>query len=227
MGLRKQVNTNTRRIKALMRDVKADVVRRTENSKDLDMWMEKLSPYIHENVFIDGIHAERMAGIIASIVKTANKNFKSTRGVNASFTKGILNEVCYIYVTNVGKDIQTELQRIAVESYNAKNTPRETADLIGQKMEDFSKSRCQTIARTETMRASNLSNHVQAREDGAKSYTVHCNDGACEYCIEEYGENEDTIYDINDTDNFPPFHPNCRCTPRYSTKTKEWREENE
>ena len=223
MKLRRQVETNTRRIRALMRDVKADVVRRTENSEDLEDWMKRLSPYIHENIFVNGIHAKAMSGIVKQIVDTANMNFGNTRGVNASLTKGILNEVCYTYVSNVGKDVQTELQRIAVESYNAKNTPRETAELIGQKMDDFSKGRCQVIARTETMRASNLSNHVQAREDGAKSYTVHCNEGACEHCIEEYGENEDTIYDIDDTVNLPPFHPNCRCTPRYSTKTPEER----
>ena len=27
--------------------------------------------------------------------------------------------------------------------------------------------------------------------------------------------------DIDDTDNFPPLHPNCRCTPRFSTKPVE------
>jgi hypothetical protein len=48
---------------------------------------------------------------------------------------------------------------------------------------------------------------------GAKSYSVICNEGACEYCLDEYGDNEDTIYDINDTENLPPLHPNCRCTP--------------
>ena len=223
MKLHRQVETNTRRIRVLMRDIRADVMRRTRNSKDLDEWMEKLSPYIHENIFVTGIHTESMNKIIKDIVKTANLQFKSSKGVNAELTKGLLSEVCYTYVKNVGKDIQTELQKIAIESYNAKNTPRQTAELIGQKMDTFSKTRCQTIARSETMRASNLANHVQAREDGAKSYTIHCNEGACDYCIEEYGENEDTVYDINDTVNFPPFHPNCRCTPRYSTKTVEQR----
>ena len=223
MKLHRQVETNTRRIRALMRDVKADIVRRTKNSRDLDEWMEKLSPYINENIFVYGIYSKSMNKIVKQIVDTANMNFGNTKGVNADFTKGILSEVCYTYVTNVGKDIQTELQQIAVECYNNKLAPRETAQVIGDRMETFSKTRCQTIARTETIRASNLSNHVQAREDGAKSYTIHCNEGACEKCIEEYGEHEDTVYDINDTVNFPPFHPNCRCTPRYSTKTVEQR----
>lgn len=221
MKLRRQVETNTRRMKALMRDIRADVMRRTRNSKDIDEFMEKLSPYIHENVFVTGIHAEAMNKIMKNIVRTANMNL-TPRGANAELTKGILSDVCFTYVSNVGKDIQTELQKIGVECYNNKLAPRETAKVIGEKMESFSKARCECIARTETMRASNLSNHVQSRTDGANSYTVHCNEGACDECIAEYGENEDTVYDINIV-NLPPYHPNCRCTPRYSTKTVEER----
>ena len=37
--LHKQINTNTRRMKALIRDVKADVVRRTQNCKEIDEWL--------------------------------------------------------------------------------------------------------------------------------------------------------------------------------------------
>lgn len=222
MKLRRQVETNTRKMKVLMRDIKADVVRRTRNSKDIDEFLERMSPYIHENIFVTGIHTDAMAAIMKSIVKTADLNL-TPRGANADLTKGILSEICFIYVSNVGKDIQTELQKIGVECYNNKLAPRETAKVIGERIDVFSTTRCQTIARTETIRASNLSNHVQARTDGAMSYTVHCNEGACEHCIAEFGENEDTVYDINDTVNLPPYHPNCRCTPRYSTKTVEQR----
>ena len=222
MKLRRQVETNTRKMRVLMRDIKADVMRRTRNSKDVDEFLERMSPYINENVFVTGIHAEAMNEIIQNIVKTANLNL-TPRGANAELTKGILSDICFIYVSNVGKDIQTELQKIGVECYNNKMAPRETAKVIGERIDTFSTTRCQTIARTETIRASNLSNHVQARTDGAMSYTVHCNAGACDHCIAKYGENEDTVYDINDTVNLPPFHPNCRCTPRYSTKTVEQR----
>ena len=222
MKLRRQVETNTRKMRVLMRDIQSDVMRRTRNSKDVDEFLERMSPYINENVFVTGIHAEAMNEIIQNIVKTANLNL-TPRGANAELTKGILSDICFIYVSNVGKDIQTELQKIGVECYNNKMAPRETAKVIGERIDTFSTTRCQTIARTETIRASNLSNHVQARTDGAMSYTVHCNAGACDHCIAEYGENEDTVYDINDTVNLPPFHPNCRCTPRYSTKTVEQR----
>ena len=221
--LHKQINTNTRRMKALMRDVKADVVRRTQNSKDIDEWLEKLSPYCNHDFLVTGIHADTMKTIIDGICKGVEYS-GLPKGANQELTKGVISECCYTYVTNSTKELQSEMQRIAVETYN---TPGETNRDLARKLEEridvFDKTRCRTIARTETMRASNLSNHIQAREDGAKSYTVHCEDGACEQCIDTYGEDEDNIFDIDDTDDFPPYHPNCRCTPRYSTKTVEER----
>ena len=52
---------------------------------------------------------------------------------------------------------------------------------------------------------------------------LSANEGCCEYCQDEYGTDEfggvgDTVYDIEDTDNLPPLHPNCRCTPVWSMK---------
>ena len=56
---------------------------------------------------------------------------------------------------------------------------------------------------------------------GARSYRVICNEGCCEYCQDEYGTDEsggtgETVYSIDDQDNMPPLHPNCRCTPVWS-----------
>ena len=48
---RKQVNPNTKRMKALMRDVRANTGRLTRNSKTIDEWLEKLAPYIASNCF--------------------------------------------------------------------------------------------------------------------------------------------------------------------------------
>lgn len=221
--LHKQINVNTRRMKALMRDVKADVVRRTKNCKDNDEWLEKLSPYVNHDFLVTGIHADAMKTIVGGICRAVELSTLPA-GANQELTKGVIAECCYTYVTNATKELQNDMRKIAIETYNApKETNRDLARKLNERLDTFDKTRCRTIARTETMRASNLSNHIQAKENGAMSYTVHCEDGACPYCIEEYGENEDTIYDINDTDNFPPFHPNCRCQPRYSTKTVEQR----
>lgn len=214
---KQQVNPNTKRMKALMRDVRGNVVRLTRNSEDLETWMEKLAPYVASNCFVTGAHAEQVRDIIQQIVGVVDQTSLPS-GANAEIIKGTMAEACMTMVTNVGEDIKTELQQIAVESYNNRLAPAETAKVIGERIDSLSSTRCQAIARTETCRAANIGNYINAKEMGAKSYSVICNEGACEYCIDEYGENEDTVYDINDTENLPPLHPNCRCTPVWSMK---------
>lgn len=212
---KKQVNPNTKRMKALMRDVRGNVVRLTRNSADLEEWLENLAPYTASNCFVTGAHADTVREIVNQIADVVTQTSLPS-GANAEIVKGTMAEACMTMVTNVGEDIKTELQQIAVESYNNKLAPAETAKVMGERIDILSKTRCQCIARTETCRAANIANYLNAKEMGAKSYSVICNDGACEYCIAEYGENQDTVYDINDTENLPPYHPNCRCTPTWS-----------
>jgi len=212
-GWQKQVNPNTKRMKALMRDVKGNVVRLTRNSKDLDTWMEKLAPYTASNCFVTGAHAEAVREIVNQIAGVVNQTSLPS-GANAEIVKGTMAEACMTMVSNVGEDIKSELQRIAVESYNARNTPQQTAQLIGEKIDSLSKTRCEAIARTETCRAANIANYLNAKEMGAKSYSVICNEGCCEYCQEAYGTDEsggvgDIVFDIEDTEDLPPYHPNC------------------
>ena len=219
---KKQINPNTQRMKALMQDIRNDTERLTRNSKDLEEWTEKLAPYTASNCFVIGAHADTVREIINSIVGAVDQTSLPS-GANAELVKGTMAEACMTMVTNVGEDIRTELQRIAVESYNNRLAPAETAKVIGEKIDSLSKTRCQAIARTETCRAANIANYLNAQEMGAKSYSVICNDGCCEYCQDEYGTDEsggvgDTVYSIEDTDNLPPLHPNCRCTPVWSMK---------
>lgn len=222
---KKQVNVNTRRMKKLMDDIRRDVVRRTSNSKDIDEWMKNLAPYVANNCFTTGIHAAAALEIIQKITGVVEQTSLPS-GSNQEVVKGVLSEACYTMVTNVGEDIKVEMQKIAVESYNQKNTPQQTAKLLGEKIDSLSKTRCQTIARTETCRAANLSNYINAKVMGAKSYRVICNSGVCPYCQEAYGCDEsggvgEIVFNIEDQDDMPPYHPNCRCTPVWSTEDQD------
>lgn len=216
----KQVNPNTKRMRQLMRDVRANVERRTRNSQDLDAWMENLSEYVGNNCFSTGIHATDALDIVNQIAGVVDQT-SLPAGSNAEILKGTMAEKCYTMVTNVGEDIKNELRQIAVNGYNDRLTPQQLAKEMGNKIESLDKARCQAIARTETCRAANIGNYINAREMGAKSYSVICNDGCCEYCQEVYGTDDgggvgEEIFDIEDTDSLPPFHPNCRCTPVWS-----------
>ena len=216
----KQVNPNTKRMRQLMRDVRANVERRTRNSQDLDAWMENLSGYVGNNCFSTGIHTTDALDIVNQIAGVVDQT-SLPAGSNAEILKGTMAEKCYTMVTNVGEDIKNELRQIAVNGYNDRLTPQQLAKEMGNKIESLDKARCQAIARTETCRAANIGNYINAREMGAKSYSVICNDGCCEYCQEVYGTDDaggvgEVIFDIEDTDSLPPFHPNCRCTPVWS-----------
>ena len=215
----KQVNITTRRMRQLMRDIRADVSRRTRNSQDLDAWMENLAPYVASNPFIIGTYAAA-ANEIAKLIASTIDRTSLPPGSNAELMKGTMAEACMTMVTNVGEDMKTELRKIAVESYNNKNTPAQTARLMEKKIDSLSRTRCQCIARTETMRAGNCANYLNAREDGMKSYTVDCHEEACEYCVELYREGETsdteaTRFSIDDYEHLPPYHPNCRCVPLF------------
>lgn len=226
----KQVNPNTKRMKALMRDVRGNVERLTRNSKDLDAWMENLSEYVGANCFSTGIHATDAMDIVKQIAGVVDQTSLPS-GSNAEILKGTMAEACYTMVTNVGEDIRTELRQLAVNGYNERLTPQELAREMGNKIDSLSRTRCQAIARTETCRAANIGNYLNAREMGAKSYSVICNEGCCEYCQEAYGTDEsggtgDVVFDIEDTDSLPPYHTNCRCTPVWSMDPVEDTEEN-
>lgn len=215
----KQVDVITKRMDQLMHDIRIDVARRTRNSKDLDQWMEKLAPYIANNAFTTGLFAAAANEVIQLIADTINRT-SLPKGSNAELMKGTISEACMTLVTNVGEDIKTELRKIAVESYNNKNTPQQTAKLMEEKIDGFNRTRCQCIARTETMRAGNCANYLNAREDGMQSYTVDCHENACEYCIKLYREgdtsdSEMSRFSIDDYEHLPPYHPNCRCVPLF------------
>lgn len=230
MTVQRQVNVNTRRIEQLMRDIRLDVERRTKNSKNITEWTQNLSPYINNNCMVTGTHAAAVQDFVNGVADTVNQT-KLPAGSNPEIVKGVMAEACYTYVTNVGEDLKTEMQKNAVECYNKGLAPSGVAKELGNKIQSMSDSRCRTIARTETMRASSLAQYLRAKQRGMKSYIIECHEDACPVCIEAYGENqngteftnptdmeipETTVFDIEDTDMLPPIHPNCRCTARYS-----------
>jgi SPP1 gp7 family putative phage head morphogenesis protein len=218
---RRQANINANRFEQLMKDIKNDVNRRTANAKDLDAWLDKLGGYVNRNPFTEGgLYNAQILGILENIMSQAK--FKGlARGGTAELVKGVISENTMHYVTKMGADMQNNLRRIAVDNYNNKGGPAGLAKRLGDEIDGLSKTRAKAIARTETMRANNLSNLVNAKMNmGAKSYRVISATGVCSKCEDAY-KNGTVWFDIDDLDNFPPLHPNCRCVVVFSTKTAE------
>lgn len=218
---RKLSRINQKKMKVLMEDIRKDVSRLTSNSKDLDEWLTKLSPYAVQNAFTVGVKAPEVAEIIAEIVKGVNYG-GLPKGAHMELVKGVISENTMHYVTRMGDDMKTELRKIAVNGYNDRLAPKDLAKQMSQKIDGLSRTRAQVIARTETMRANNLSNYTNARiNQGAKSFIVINDLGTvCPDCEEAY-QNGAVVFDISEVDEIPPRHPRCNCVPRFSTKSPE------
>lgn len=206
-GLKKQVQLNERRFKILMRDIRNDVTRLTQNSEDLDTWIEKLGGYTSQNVFVTGPAAEEATKIVSNIMN-ASKFSALPRGGTQELVKGVMSENTMHYVTKMGEDMKTELRKIAVQSYDQKLAPRDIAKEMATKIDGMTEARARTIARTETMRASNLANYAHAKQMGAQSFVVTSDPNRCPLCGEVYGDGT-IVFSIDQNDMIPPYHPNC------------------
>lgn len=115
-------------------------------------------------------------------------------------------------------DIRELVEAAFEEQFTVADLAKEIADLIGDD------ARAETIARTETMRASNegqLEAWDQAKEAGLltgnekKEWIVTPDDRLCPVCEPMDGVTVglDELFDVDgDQIDGPPAHPNCRCT---------------
>lgn len=215
---RRQANINARKFDQLMKDIEKDVVKRTKNAKNLDSWLKKIGGYSQNPFTIGGLKSAEITKLLESIMSQAK--FKGlARGGTAELVKGVISENTMHYVTRMGDDMKNNLRKIAVDSYNQGLAPQQLVKRLQEEVRGLSKTRAKAIARTETMRANNLSNYVNAKLNmGAKSYKVISANDCCDKCDQLY-KNGSVWFNINDTDNLPPLHPNCRCVAVYSTKT--------
>lgn len=202
-----------------MKDIEKDVYKRTINSKNLDDWVNKLGVYTNTNVFTTGgLYNPQIVKLLENVMSQAK--FKGlARGGTAELVKGVISENTMHYVTRMGDDMKNNLRQVLMDAYENKTPVGQRAGLLQKEVKTLSNTRAKLIARTETMRASNMSNYVNAKLNmGAKSYKVISASDCCERCEEIY-KNGAVWFDIEDIDYFPPLHPNCRCVASYSTKT--------
>jgi SPP1 gp7 family putative phage head morphogenesis protein len=113
------------------------------------------------------------------------------------------------YVTRMDTDLKKQLGQILADGYAQKQFPPQ----IIKKMKDevgITKARAGMIARTETMRSSNMANWSQAKVNGATHFIVDSRAAACKYCRMAFSGR---VFSIDETKYIPPFHPNCACVP--------------
>jgi SPP1 gp7 family putative phage head morphogenesis protein len=120
------------------------------------------------------------------------------------------------FITKLGEDIRKDSFNILREGTQKGSSVNDVVAKLEQVL-GVNRSRANAIARTETMRISNLASYVQSIENNQGYYTVDYRAEACELCIDEYAGQ---TFPIDDTSSFPPLHVNCACVPVYFTNEK-------
>ena len=210
------------------------VTRDLEQSATLEEFLERTSSYTTENVLITTGYQETMTTLIAQAVN----NNRLMRARQRELVRTTIQETVGHLITNVGEDIKQKVRDIAKQGYDEGLHSKEIAKNITREIDIINRTRARTIARTEVARTQNIANYITAKERGASGYTVSCRPDCCEYCAEVYaeitgddyttlqeevenGENDGHLiggekkFPMTDTDNLPPFHPNCRCSANF------------
>lgn len=115
------------------------------------------------------------------------------------------------YVKSLDTDLKQDVSEILVKGREAGQMPQQTINQIVERL-GVDTNRANLIARTETMRASNLAGWSQSKAEWATHFTVDVSPTACEDCIEVY---EDQVFTIDETSMLPPWHPRCECVPLF------------
>ena len=221
----------------LFEEIKKKVTHDLESSKDLEEFLNRTKDYTLQNPLVVTGYQETMTKLITSTVN----NTRFMRASQRELVRTVIQERVGHLITNVGEDLKQNVRNIVKEGYDQGLHSREIAKNISKEIDGINNTRARTIARTEVSRTQNISNYIVAKERGATGYTVVCRPDCCEYCAEIYaditGEDYDALqesvedgtndgkliggnvdFSMDDVDELPPFHPNCRCSVKYKYK---------
>jgi len=109
------------------------------------------------------------------------------------------------FVTKMTEDMKTDLLRVVSEGVQQQQSTEDIIRAINQRIPEITRSRAETIARTEISFSYNNAISESYRDIGIEKWQwlaalgYHC----CDECIARHGN----VYDW--TDERPPLHPNC------------------
>lgn len=233
----KLIKTGIKYTDRLFEEIKKQVTYDLEHSDTLEEFLERTKDFTTQNPLVTTGYTETMTNLIVQ----ATNNTRFARASQRELVRTTIQEQVGHLITNVGEDIKQNVRDIVKRGYDEGLHSREMAKQINKEIDTLNRTRARAIARTEVARTQNISNYIVAKERGATGYTVVCRPDCCEYCAEIYadltddeyntlqeevenGENDgkliggDKVFDMSDTDNLPPFHPNCRCSANFVNK---------
>ena len=135
-------------------------------------------------------------------------------------------------IMEINGTTRDKLKEVLAEGFEIGESISELSERVSNVFKDATRHRAETIARTETLRASNFGTVEAYRQSGvvkAQEWLTERDDRACEFCLEMDGKiigldekyfdkgdkltvnGNDLKFDLLSVE-YPPLHPNCRCT---------------
>jgi len=191
-------------------------------SDTLEAFMENTKEYTSANPLATTGYNTTMLNLILA----ETNNHKFSRPAQKELVRVTIENYIGDLIANVGEDIKTSVRDIVKEGYNEGLPQDEIAENIAKEITAIKNTRARAIARTEIARAATVSDYIINRERGATHFTVDCRDTACPICKQAFlkdpnqkptgrAMNGDVVFTIDQVDELPPKHPNCRCSARY------------
>lgn len=208
------VSENTEILTKILNISKKELQVLAQTYKDPVVLQQVLQALVNRGFIITEQHTEALATFKNNIGTAFQIGLSQGTGtpspvmaiIQQTMTDSVMN-----YVTRMDAQLKKELGQILADGYRDKigyrDITKQMTDRIGIK-----ESRAGMIARTETMRSSNMANWSQAKTSGAQYFTVDHRGAACQYCKKYFGGK---IFGIDETRYVPPIHPNCCCVAIY------------
>ena len=164
------------------------------------------------NMFKLPENAEHIANYTSKLEKMVQAGVKYGPGTNSATVEAlspafVQNSLDFIYKLGdtVASDGYQIVQDAIKQGIDDQLIKQQLIDRVGQ-----AEWEAQRVVRTEGMRVANASSFAQAKRAGQSHWIVDSRAEACELCQETY---DGQVYEITDTADLPPLHPNCACIP--------------
>ena len=195
------------------------------DSDTLEEFLRKTKEYTTNNPLVSTDYDKTMINIILA----ETNNHKFSRPAQKELVRVTIENKVGDLIRDVGEDIKQSVRDIVTEEYNNPegSNPQKMAKQISKKVSGIKNKRAKTIARTEIARTATISDYIIASERGATHYTVTCRSTRCPICKKMYCKSSETggdvEYEITDTSNLPPVHPNCYMPDTKVFTSKGWK----
>ena len=209
------------------------------SSDTLEDFLSKYNEYTKGEGELNPLVLNGYRDQMLKIILAETNNHKFSRPSQKELTRVVIENRVGDLITDVGVDVQDSVREIVKDGYNQSLSQDEIAEQITHRVGTIKTKRARAIARTEIARTAVISDYMISKERGATHYYVECRNTACPVCKKAWHtkwtpENDsyfnprektagekgwvgDRTFSMNNVEDLPPKHPNCRCVPYFIT----------